>query len=175
MWWTRYCGTVRPRSNPMVRVLFLFLCAIALYGRDYAIILKDEPVASRMHTRAEWRSTAGQRARLWIATAQSRLVRELARRKIAVTGSAQMLVNAVFVRMPPDQAREVRALAGVKSVVPLMRMHRHLDQAVQLMGVPAAWNSAGGVANAGAGVKIAVLDTGIDQTHAAFQDPTMNA
>src|SRR5579863_8365994 len=113
MWWTRYCGTVRPRSNPMIRVLFLFLCAMALFGRDYAIILKDEPVASRMHNRGEWRSPAAERARLAIGAAQSRLVRELARRKIAVTGSAQMLINAVFVRMTTEQAREIRVLAGV--------------------------------------------------------------
>jgi uncharacterized protein (TIGR03437 family) len=39
---------------------------------------------------------------------------------------------------------------------------------------PAAWNLVGGVGNAGAGVKIAVIDTGIDQTHPAFQDNSLS-
>src|SRR5262249_43164757 len=50
---------------------------------------------------------------------------------------------------------------------------RHLDQAIQLVGVPDAWNTLGGPPNAGAGVKIGIIDTGIDQTHAAFQDPAL--
>ena len=49
-------------------------------------------------------------------------------------------------------------------------MKRHLNRALDLMNVRTAWSSLNGEANAGAGVKIAVLDTGIDQNHAAFQE-----
>jgi uncharacterized protein (TIGR03437 family) len=38
------------------------------------------------------------------------------------------------------------------------------------MNVRTAWSSVNGEQNAGAGIKIAVLDTGIDQNHAAFQE-----
>src|SRR6266851_2142171 len=38
---------------------------------------------------------------------------------------------------------------------------------------PAAWAAVGGVANAGAGIKIGVLDTGIDQTHPFLTDNTL--
>src|ERR1019366_6384191 len=45
-----------------------------------------------------------------------------------------------------------------------------LNAAVNLVGVPAAWSAVGGSANAGAGVKIGVIDTGIDQNHPGFRD-----
>ena len=36
-----------------------------------------------------------------------------------------------------------------------------------------AWDLVGGQSKAGAGIKIGILDTGIDQTHAAFQDSSL--
>jgi uncharacterized protein (TIGR03437 family) len=44
---------------------------------------------------------------------------------------------------------------------------------VLLAQTEAAWNLIGGSDNAGTGVKIAILDTGIDQTHPTFQDSTL--
>src|SRR5438552_12787431 len=37
-----------------------------------------------------------------------------------------------------------------------------------------SWSALGGASNAGAGMKIAILDTGIDETHPAFQDPSLS-
>jgi hypothetical protein len=142
---------------------------------DYALVLRDEPVAARIRARKELQSAPARRQAQVVATAQTRLRTDLARRGIAITGSVRILANAVFVRVPVERAAELRSLAGVKFVQRLPRMHRHLDQAVQLMGIPDAWNTVGGVVNAGAGVKIGILDTGIDQTHAAFQDPGLSA
>src|ERR1051326_1937660 len=39
-----------------------------------------------------------------------------------------------------------------------------------LINAPAAWAQDGGPANAGDGVKIAIVDTGIDLTHPCFSD-----
>ena len=44
----------------------------------------------------------------------------------------------------------------------------------QLLNAPAAWNALGGIQAAGSGIKIAIIDTGIDQTHPAFQDNTLS-
>ena len=43
------------------------------------------------------------------------------------------------------------------------------------MGAPAAWSTMGGIENAGAGLKIGILDTGIDIDHPAFSDPSLRA
>ena len=69
----------------------------------------------------------------------------------------------------PEQAEQLRQAPGVALVDKLRPMKRHLNKALDLMSVPAAWGSVGGEQNAGAGVKIAVLDTGIDQITRLFR------
>ena len=129
---------------------------------EYALILQDPPLARQMAARAR------------IEAAQQQLRGELARRKIRVSGSAETLLNAVFVRVPRDRVTELRSLAGVRRVVRLPRLKRNLNVAVNLVNVPTAWNALpGGMANAGAGVKIAIIDSGIDETHPAFQDASL--
>ncbi len=73
----------------------------------------------------------------------------------------------------PSRLAELRTIPGVRYVARVPRYRRSLDRAVQLLNVPAAWNLVGGTANAGAGVKIAIIDTGIESTHPAFQDPSL--
>src|ERR1019366_10262671 len=89
-----------------------------------------------------------------------------------VTGSVNTLLNAVFVATGPDRLAEIRALPGVIGVMPERIMKLNLNKATALADAPAAWNQAsiGGPSNAGNGIKIAILDTGIDQTHPAFND-----
>ncbi|MGH9667689.1 MAG: S8 family serine peptidase, partial [Bryobacteraceae bacterium] len=114
-----------------------------------------------------------QRARL--AALQSALRTEVVRRQCDVTGSMQTLLNAVFVSATKEQAAALRNLPGVERVQLLPRFHRTLNTALGLVDTPSAWSVLGGMQNAGAGMKIAVLDTGIDQNHAAFQDPSLAA
>ena len=128
---------------------------------EYALILQDPPLVR-------------QAARARVQLAQQQLLGELARRKIRVSGSAQTLLNAVFVRVRRERAADLRSLAGVKRVVRLPRLKRNLNDAVSLVNAPAAWSAlSGGMANAGAGVKIAIIDSGIDNTHPAFQDASL--
>ena len=70
---------------------------------------------------------------------------------------------------------ELLAMPGVQGVVLLPRIKRSLDRAVQLTNVPAAWSLLNGVGNAGAGIKIGIIDSGIESTHPAFQDPSLKA
>ena len=49
-----------------------------------------------------------------------------------------------------------------------------LDKAIDLVNAPQAWNVVGGAQNAGAGVRIGIIDTGIDQNHPAFQDSSLS-
>ncbi len=148
------------------RLLFLLLLALPVFARsrleEYALILQDPPLARQ----------TGSHARL--AAAHQNLLGELARRKIRVSGSAQTLLNAVFVRVPRADAAGLRSLPGVRHVVWLPPLKRNLNTALNLVNVPAAWSALpGGLPNAGAGVKIAILDSGIDQTHPAFQDASL--
>jgi uncharacterized protein (TIGR03437 family) len=53
----------------------------------------------------------------------------------------------------------------------------HLSDQLTLSDVQQAWSSTpiGGASNAGAGLKIGIIDTGIDQTHPSFQDSSLVA
>ncbi|HSW49387.1 MAG TPA: S8 family serine peptidase, partial [Bryobacteraceae bacterium] len=98
---------------------------------------------------------------------------ELATRQVQVTGSATTLLNAIFVTVPQERAPELGSLPGVKAVVPVRRRTLSLNRATSLVNAPAAWSALGGQAASGAGIKVAVLDTGIDQTNPAFQDNSL--
>jgi minor extracellular serine protease Vpr len=144
-------------------------------SRRYVLILDDPPVTSRFPSRAAIATTAAAQYRQQIAGRQSALRQQLATRHFTVTGSVSTLLNAMFVATTPDRVAELKTLPGVRGVIPVRHFHRNLNRATQLVNAPAAWAALGGVTNAGAGIRIAILDTGIDQTHPALQDPTLPA
>lgn len=143
-------------------------------GSDrYALILEDPPLAEQVLSRKELERMAGDDRLRRIEAAQAALRRELERRNFPVTGAVQTLLNAVFVRASEDRLEELRRLPGVKRVAWLPPLKRLLDRAIDLVNARAAWSAVGGLQNAGLGVKIGILDTGIDHTHPAFQDPSL--
>lgn len=161
----------------------LFLAAVlaaalpAAAGRldRFALVLEDSPVAAQVASRKDLSRRAALDADTRIRQAQSNLRRALAEKKITVTGAARTLVNAVFVAAGEERLNELRALPGVVRVQRMEPLKRSLDRALDLVNAPAAWSTLGGDANAGAGIKIGILDTGIDQTHPAFQDSSLRA
>jgi subtilisin family serine protease len=70
-------------------------------------------------------------------------------------------LNGMAVRMSKDQAAAVRRLPGVKAVTPDVAYKLDMYSTPAQIGAPTLWNELGGQANAGAGVKVAVIDTGI--------------
>jgi uncharacterized protein (TIGR03437 family) len=139
----------------------------------YALILQDSPVSARFASREAIHTTGAMDYRQQIEARQRTLRTELASRKVQVTGSVSTLLNAIFVVAPASRVAELKGLPGVQDVVPIRRYKLKLNRATQLVNAPAAWNALNGVQNAGAGIKIAILDTGIDQTHPAFQDASL--
>jgi len=139
----------------------------------YVVVLDDPPVAARFSTRAEAESSAAADYRRQIEAKQAAVAGELAGRHIRVTSQVSHLLNALFVSAPGHSIDELRAIPGVKSVTPMRRARAHLNQAIQLMDAQTAWTAVGGQSNAGRGIKIAILDSGIDLANPAFQDSTL--
>jgi len=139
----------------------------------YALILQDEPVASRFASRDQMRTAGADGYRRQLALRQSSVQQELARRRVPVISSVSEVLNAVFVSATPDRVAELAAIPGVTGVRPMRKVHVSLNKATQLANAPAAWNLVGGQSNAGKGIKIGILDTGIDQNHPAFQDSSL--
>ncbi len=137
------------------------------------VILQDPPVSTRFSSRAEIAGDTGLAYRRQIEAKQEALKKELASRHIGVTSSTSVLLNALFVSAPASRVDEMRALPGVADVRSMRKFKPKLDRATTVLNGPAAWAALGGVSKAGAGMKIAILDTGIDQNHAVFQDSSL--
>ena len=136
----------------------------------YAVILSEPaPITAR----AQGGKAAVATARARLQPRQQAMKARIARRGVRITGASHTLLNAIFVEASPADAEQLKSLAGVSQVAPLRRFHRTLDRAEQLIDVPAAWSLLGGPSNAGAGVRIGIIDTGIEATHPAFQDPSL--
>ena len=142
-------------------VLLLAMTVTAVAQDRFVLVLNDPPAAA----------TEGSRQHNIEAHAPVRA--RLKAQRIPITSETYILLNAIFVRTDAANVAQLRQIPGVRYVARVPRFHRSLDRAVQLINVPAAWAQVGGTSNAGAGIKIAIIDSGIDSTQAAFQDPTL--
>ena len=145
-----------------------------LAGNQYIVILQDAPVAARFSGAGQVRTASATAYRQQIQAQQQNVIRDLTFRNFRITGSVSTILNAVFVSAAASRLNELKRLPGVADVRPVRRGRRHVNRAIQLANAPSAWNAIGGQSNAGAGLKIAILDSGIDQTHPAFQDSSLS-
>ena len=165
----------------MKRVSILLLLVTAAFAQtrsrlaEYALILEDPPVAQKAQSRAALQSAEAQAHLQKVRGAQRSVLAELAARKVRVASTSQILVNAIFVRVTQDQVAAIQHIPGVKWIQYLPPSKLALNAAVNLIGVPFAWTTVGGSANAGAGVRIGIIDTGIDQNHPGFKDTGFTA
>ena len=147
-------------------------------AEEYAIWLSEAAVGPRMAQpnrvqRGRVRMDAPELERLARAVdASQKSVRTALREMgLPITGSTRYLLNAVFVEATAEQAARLRSLAGVRGVVRMQRYRVRLNTALDLINVPQAWTALGGSSRAGAGMRIAIIDSGFDHTHPALQGP----
>ena len=82
----------------------------------------------------------------------------------------QSAINGIKVRAAHDKVAALAAIPGVVAVRPVLEAHRPDNTAgVPMVGAPGVW--AGTPGFRGEGMKIAVIDTGVDYTHANFGGP----
>jgi subtilisin family serine protease len=78
-------------------------------------------------------------------------------------------VNGMKIEVHPSNIQSIAALPGVVRVLPVMRHTRDNSTTVPYIGAPKVWQGTPGFR--GEGVKVAIIDTGIDYTHANFGGP----
>jgi subtilisin family serine protease len=131
---------------------------------EVVVELKRPALAVAMGTRA--RHSPGYLDELESEQAQ------LERRIAAAIPSAEVrwryryVLDALAVVVPRGQIDTLAALPGVAHVDRSVEYHSLLDQSVPLIKAPTLWGP--NLATAGQGIKIGIIDDGVDQAHAFF-------
>ncbi|MBK5291973.1 MAG: S8 family serine peptidase, partial [Acidobacteriia bacterium] len=89
-----------------------------------------------------------------------------------VISSIDEVMNALVVKTGGTM-EDLASIAGVRKVYKVFEVKLELDHSLPLARVPEAWEKMGGMENAGLGIKIAIIDTGIDFEHPGFQDDSL--
>ena len=103
-----------------------------------------------------------------LATAQRTLASRIVR---TIPGSTVrwhygVVLDGIAVVVPRAEASRLASVPGVAEVYPSVTYHSLLDRSPQLIGAPAMWGP--DLATAGQGMKIGIVDEGIDQSHPFF-------
>ena len=96
---------------------------------------------------------------------QDQFIRSLGR-QASVLGRANTALNAVMIEVDAASLEELAARPDVLSIRPVINYERELTETVPYIGGTAAQN----MGYDGSGVRVAVLDSGIDYTHANLGD-----
>src|SRR4029077_12499565 len=135
------------------------------------VIMSGDSVASvrakmPLHAMAQFQADAVQRQAL---DQQAAIKPMLALHGAKVLAQYQHALNGIKVEVDSSKIAALAKLPGVVSVAPVGIYDRANAVAVPFIGAPAVWQGIPGFR--GEGIKIAVIDTGIDYTHANFGGP----
>lgn len=150
----------------LVRVALLALILVpAVSGQvipgRYIVELTGEPAAAAVMAREARRTAiAGEQrtARMAVRAAGGR-----------VLDAVDTVANALLVEMSAEGAAAMERSPGVLRVHPVRMVYARLNRVLPIHKVPEAWARIGGAEQAGKGIKIGILDSGIDQSHPGFQ------
>ncbi len=107
-----------------------------------------------------------------LKSAQDEISGEIADKGGEIQAQMQSAYNGFQASVPADQLDAVAELPGVVAVHPVRTYALDNAVSVPFLGVPQVWESTG---YTGEGVKVAIIDTGIDYTHATFGGPGTTA
>lgn len=154
--------------------------------RHYLVQFHDAPVSQLL---AQQQSVAGlaksgasvkasllaQKAQVTKGLQQRRNALEQATPGLKVVNEHSVLFNGLHVQVSATQAASLAQRTDVKAVFPVKKRYLSLDASHQVTKTLAAWEALGGQSEAGKGVKIAVVDTGIRHENPMFDDAGFTA
>ncbi len=85
----------------------------------------------------------------------------------------QTVLNGFALVLPIESLDDLTRLPGVARVHAVREYHPTVDASNTVMGTPAFWSALGGEDRAGEGIRIGILDTGIDFSNPMFSDPSL--
>ena len=160
-------------------VALVSLSVAAVYAQvvpgRYVVELSGEPAA--VTTAKQGPRSAMRESEFAVRRAGVRQTQAAARRAIAEHGgtvldSMDTVTNALIVTIPESRAAELSTIPGVVKVHAVRRVKPLLNHALPIHKVPDALSMLPlGQDSAGAGIKIAMIDTGVDVRNPGFSGP----
>ena len=153
-------STITPVFTPLGLDLRPVDVVVKLAGPSVA---EQEGNAGRRFSRAE-----KDNAKQQLKAQQDALRGSIAALGGTVVATYQSAYDGIKVRITRDKLAQLAALPGVVAVKPLLVMKPSNVRSIPYIGAPTVWQNLG---LHGEGVKVAIIDTGIDYTHANFGGP----
>jgi len=140
---------------------------------DVMVQLDGDPVAVVQAKAGSPLTTSERNAvKTKLRKAQDALSGDISAKGGKVVAKLQSAYNGIRVRIASNKAAGLAKLPGVTGVHALTPKTLDNSVSVPFLGVPQAWQATG---KTGKGVKVAIIDTGIDYTHADFGGPGTEA
>jgi subtilisin family serine protease len=140
---------------------------------DVIVQLTGDPVAvAEAKAGSDFSTTKRNQVKSTLRTAQDALAKQISGKGGSVTYRMQSAYNGVRVRIQSSKVAALTSLPGVKAVHTLTPKTLDNTESVPFIGSGTAWEAYG---KTGKGVKLAIIDTGIDYTHADFGGPGTTA
>ncbi len=133
---------------------------LELAGRPVALHQADALAAGKTLSRVQKNAVRSE-----LKATQDKLLRPISRAGGRVLGQYQDALNGIKVRIPLGRLAVLAKLPGVVAVRSVGIHKLDNERGVQYIGAPKAWNDYG---YTGQGVKIAIIDSGLDYYHANF-------
>src|SRR5256712_8092711 len=95
--------------------------------------------------------------------------------KVQVVAEYSVTLNAIAVKLNGFYPNGLLNAPGASWIASDYLYHVEMNRSPTLINAPALWAADGGQSNAGAGIKIGIIDTGIDQTPPFLTDNTLPA
>ncbi len=135
--------------------------------RTHYVVLTGDSVVDRMRRdQAAGRATPVRAHRRQLAQDQARLEPAVRAAGARIIGRLTRLANALVVVADPPVVARLRRLPGIARVEAAPVYRPHLGESVPVTGAPILWQAGSDLL--GRNIRVGVLDSGIDYTHAAF-------
>ena len=152
------------------RLLFLGVCLIAALPALAAARGPAAPAGPLVQVVVELREPSAGRAGRPLEIAAEQRIAEERIRAIAPTARFRwryrITLNGMAVVVPAGAVERIERLPGIRQVYPSVNFTAGLDRSVPAIHAPEIWGP--GLATSGQGIKIGIIDDGIDQTHPFF-------
>src|SRR5262245_18826405 len=163
-----FLGTVRQRASGPRSVPVLVEMKDAPAAQVYAEIMADK---TRLMLQRRFAARAATRLRVeQISQKQQQLAAVLtgSRFNAREIYRVQRVLSGIAIEVSEDRLAELHRLPNVRNVIPIEPEFPTTSSSVPFIGTPQVWGNALGLNVTGNGMKIGIIDTGLDYQHSNF-------